>query len=152
MTTHGLLRYSTTWRYKAFYYLQETLVHETTTCRLPQYSTQAETRSQEKLFIHKMETSKEAWSLHPHKAIAQAKLSQKGHNNSLSKSHIYMTRRRHSTSYYSINFTIWSATGSASSTYLTNPSWSQAEHMPSPRTAIFAEGQYDLTSPRACAT
>ena len=68
------------------------------------------------------------------------------------KSHIYMTRRRHSTSYCSVNFTIWSATGSASSTYLTNRSWSQVKHMPSPRTAIFAEGQYDLRSLRACAT
>ena len=89
MTTHRLLRYSTTWRYKAFNYLQETLVHETTTCCLPQYSTQAKTRSQEELFIHKMETSKEARSLHPHKVIAQEKLSQKGQQFTIKKSYLH---------------------------------------------------------------
>jgi len=63
-----------------------------------------------------------------------------------------MARRRYSTSYCSINFIICSATGSASSTYLTNWSWLHFEHIPSPRMAIFAEGQYYLTSPRAWAT
>ena len=46
------------------------------------------------------------------------------------KSHIYMAKRRYNTSYWSINFTIWSATDSASSTNLTNCSWSQVKHMP----------------------
>jgi hypothetical protein len=91
-------------------------------------------------YCHKREAKEEIRSLHLHKMISQAKFSQKELNNSLAKSHIYMAKRRYSTSYWSINFTILSATGLASSTYLTNWSWSHFEHMPSPRTPILAQG------------
>ena len=84
--------------------------------------------------------------------IAQVRFLKKNWTTRFQKCHIYRTRRRYSTPYCSIIFTIWSATGSASSTYLMNWSWSHFEHIQSPRMTIFAEGQYDLTIPRACAT
>ena len=120
-------------------YLQDLLVHETTVHQLLRYSTWKEARSQEELYFRKEGSQGRDTISTSTQDDFSNKVLTKRTQQLIGKSHIYMAKRRYSTSYWSINFTIWSATGSASSTYLMNWSWSHVGHMPLPRMPIFAK-------------